>query len=100
MLLSMTLASSRVVALIQARLGSSRLPGKSRLPMPLAAAGPAHTILGHVVSRARRASLISEVLVATTSQPLDNELAVLASQLDVGVFRAMSTTYWAVLQVR
>jgi spore coat polysaccharide biosynthesis protein SpsF len=83
----MNLASSRVVAFIQARLGSSRLPGKSRLPLPLGAAGPAHTILGHVVGRAQRASSISEVLVATTTQPLDDELAALASQLNVGLFR-------------
>jgi spore coat polysaccharide biosynthesis protein SpsF len=83
----MTLATPRVVALIQARLGSSRLPGKSCLPLPLHAVGDEHTILGHVVRRARQASSISEVVVATTSQPLDNALAALATRLNVGVFR-------------
>lgn len=76
-----------VLALIQARLGSSRLPGKSALPLPLSATGPAHTILGHVVRRAQRATSVQEVMVATTTQPLDAPLADLATQLGVGVFR-------------
>jgi spore coat polysaccharide biosynthesis protein SpsF len=80
-------ATLRVVALIQARLGSSRLPGKSRLPLPLDAVGDEHTILGHVVRRAQQASSVDEVMVATTSQPLDDELAALASRLGAGVFR-------------
>jgi len=77
----------RVLALIQARLGSSRLPGKSRLPLPLSAVGDAHTILGHVVSRARRATSISKIIVATTKQPIDDELVTLAGRLGTGVFR-------------
>lgn len=76
------------LALIQARLGSSRLPGKSALPLPLSAAGnDAATILGRVVGRARRAASVGEIVVATTSQPLDDELAALAVRLGVGVFR-------------
>jgi spore coat polysaccharide biosynthesis protein SpsF len=76
-----------VLALIQARLGSSRLPGKSGLPLPLSAVGSEHTILGHVVRRAQRAATVTEVLVATTTAPLDDELAALATRLGVGVFR-------------
>lgn len=76
-----------VLALIQARLGSSRLPGKSRLPLPLGAVGDARTILGHVVGRARRASSIDTLIVATTTHPLDGELVALASRLGAGVFR-------------
>jgi spore coat polysaccharide biosynthesis protein SpsF len=77
----------RVLALIQARLGSSRLPGKSRLALPLAAASDEQSILGHVVTRARRAASVSEIIVATTTQPLDDPLATLADRLGVGVFR-------------
>ncbi len=76
-----------VLVLIQARLGSSRLPGKSALPLPLSATAPERTILGHVVSRARRAACVSKVIVATTNQPLDEPLVALAAQLSVGVFR-------------
>jgi spore coat polysaccharide biosynthesis protein SpsF len=77
----------RVLALIQARLGSSRLPGKSILPLPLSAVGDEQTILGHVVNRARRAASVQHVMVATTTQPLDEPLAALALRLGVGVFR-------------
>jgi spore coat polysaccharide biosynthesis protein SpsF len=83
----MPTAPPRVLALIQARLGSSRLPGKSQLPLPLSATGDEQTILGHVVSRARRAASVSEVVVATTTQPLDDSLAALATRLGVSVFR-------------
>jgi spore coat polysaccharide biosynthesis protein SpsF len=76
-----------VLALIQARLGSSRLPGKSMLPLPLAAVGDEQTILGHVVRRVRRAAAVRQVLVATTTQPLDDPLAALAARLGIGVFR-------------
>ena len=83
----MTTKTPHVLALIQARLGSSRLPGKSALPLPLSAKGAENTILGHVVRRAQQATSVSEVLIATTTQPLDDPLAVLAAQLGVGVFR-------------
>ena len=76
-----------VVALIQARLGSSRLPGKSALPLPLAATSDEHTILGHVVRRAQRAASVADVVVATTTASLDDELAALARRLGVQVFR-------------
>lgn len=76
-----------VLALIQARLGSSRLPGKSALPLPLSATGPTHTILGQVVRRAQRAASVQRVVIATTTQPLDAPLADLATQLGVSVFR-------------
>jgi spore coat polysaccharide biosynthesis protein SpsF len=77
----------RVLALIQARLGSSRLPGKSALALPLSAKGAENTILGHVVSRARRSTSVQQVVMATTIQPLDDPLAALAARLGVGVFR-------------
>jgi spore coat polysaccharide biosynthesis protein SpsF len=85
--LFMNAEQPRAFALIQARLGSSRLPGKSMLPLPLAAVGDEQTILGHVVSRARRATSVQHVMVATTTQPLDDPLAALATRLGVGVFR-------------
>jgi spore coat polysaccharide biosynthesis protein SpsF len=83
----MKIEQPRVLALIQARLGSSRLPGKSILPLPLAAVGDKQTILGHVVGRARRATAVQHIMVATTTQPLDDPLAALAARLGVGVFR-------------
>ncbi|RZK60613.1 MAG: hypothetical protein EOO59_06765 [Hymenobacter sp.] len=83
----MSTQPSHALVLIQARLGSSRLPGKSMLPLPLSAQGVQNTLLGHVVSRARQAASVGEIIVATTTQPLDDPLAALAAQLGVGVFR-------------
>lgn len=83
----MSTATAPVLALIQARLGSSRLPGKSALSLPLGAAGATNTLLGHVVRRARRTTSVSEIILATTTQSLDDELIILANQLEIGVFR-------------
>jgi spore coat polysaccharide biosynthesis protein SpsF len=56
------------VAIIQARLGSSRLPGKVLKPL----AG--RPVLEHVVTRVKAASRIDEVVVATSTEPLDDAI--------------------------
>ncbi len=61
--------SSKVVAIVQARMGSSRLPGKVLLEL----AGDC--MLGRVVARARRAKTVHEVLVATTTEDADDAIA-------------------------
>lgn len=81
------MAHPPAIVLIQARLGSSRLPGKSALPLPLSASGDTASILGHVVGRARRAALVADVIVATTTQPQDDALAALAIRLGERAFR-------------
>jgi len=58
-----------IVAIVQARMGSSRLPGKV---MEEIGGKP---MLFHVVLRARRAQFIGRVIVATTRDPGDNLLA-------------------------
>jgi spore coat polysaccharide biosynthesis protein SpsF len=58
-----------VLALIQARMGSTRLPGKS---MALLSGVP---LIEHVVRRVRAASLVQDVMVCTTTNPADDELA-------------------------
>lgn len=59
----------KTVAVIQARLGSTRLPRKVLLDL----AG--QPMLARVVARARRAKLVDEVVVATTDDPADTPLA-------------------------
>lgn len=80
----MASTSPRVLALVQARLGSTRLPGKALLPLPLAGR---QTVLGHVVARARQAKALTEVVVATTDHPADDPLAAVAEALPAAVFR-------------
>jgi spore coat polysaccharide biosynthesis protein SpsF len=72
--------SRRRVAIVQARLGSSRLPGKV-----LADLG-GHTMLARVVRRVRRATLDS-VVVATTTHPHDDPIDEECRRLGVAVFR-------------
>src|SRR5207302_7996 len=62
-----------VVAVIQARMGSTRLPGKVLADV----AGTA--LLLRVIDRVRDASLVDTVVVATTSEREDDELAVFVS---------------------
>jgi spore coat polysaccharide biosynthesis protein SpsF len=59
----------RVVCIVQARMGSSRLPGKS---LRVLAGRP---LIDHVLERARAIVGVDEVALATTSLPLDDALA-------------------------
>ena len=75
-----------VVAIIQARMGSSRLPGKSLLPL---AGKP---LIQHVIERAQAATMIDSVLVATSTDALDDPLAAfVGEQMGVAVFRGHPT---------
>ena len=58
--------SQKVVAIIQARMGSSRLPGKVLLDI----AGEA--MLARVVKRCQRALSVDQVVVATSDEPADD----------------------------
>ncbi|NIT35811.1 MAG: NTP transferase domain-containing protein [candidate division Zixibacteria bacterium] len=69
------------VALIQARLGSSRLRGKVLLPL---AGRPA---LAHVVERCRAAPGVGGVVVATTEAPEDDAVAACGRASGAEVFR-------------
>lgn len=58
----------KVVAVIQARMGSTRLPGKVLLDL----AG--EPMLARVVNRSRRAEMLDKVVVATTKKSRDNAI--------------------------
>lgn len=69
------------VAIIQARMGSTRLPGKVLMDL----AG--ETVLHRVVSRVRRCALVSDVVVATSTDPGDDQIVQECRRLDTRVFR-------------
>lgn len=71
----------KTVAIIQARLGSTRLPGKVLLPL----AG--RPMLAHVIERTRRAQRVDEVLVATTTNTGDAPLVAFCREVGCAVFR-------------
>ena len=80
----LTPETARVIVLIQARMNSSRLPGKALLPLPLQGGT---SILGHVVARARQFSPGQQIIVATSTQAADDALVAAAEALQVNVFR-------------
>lgn len=70
-----------VVAIIEARMGSTRLSGK----VLLHAAGK--PLLAHLIERLQRAKLVDAVVVATTDSRADDPIADLAAQLGFACFR-------------
>jgi spore coat polysaccharide biosynthesis protein SpsF len=72
---------SRVVAIIQARMGSTRLPGKS---LAVVAGRP---LLATMLARVGTARALDDVWVATTDDPRDDPIAELAAATGAGVFR-------------
>jgi spore coat polysaccharide biosynthesis protein SpsF len=72
----------RTAAFVQARMGSTRLPGKSLMPvwgeMPL---------LELVLRRVSAAQEVDEVVLATSDGPGDDVLAALAARLGIAVHR-------------
>jgi spore coat polysaccharide biosynthesis protein SpsF len=75
----------KVVAVIQARMGSTRLPGKVLLPL---AGKP---LLARMVERVEAARELDGLVIATTTAPEDQPLVALASSLGVPVYRGHPT---------
>jgi len=73
--------NAKVVAIIQARMGSSRLPGKV---LEEIAGKP---MLQWVLERARSARKVDQVVLATTVEPSDDRVAVFAERQGIAVFR-------------
>ncbi len=75
----------KVVVVIQARTGSTRLPGKVLLP---AAGAP---LLTRMIERVSAARTPAQIVVATTALPADDEIAALAARAGVDVVRGHPT---------
>jgi spore coat polysaccharide biosynthesis protein SpsF len=71
----------KITAVIQARMGSTRLPGKVLMDLG------GKTVLARVVDRLRRATLINEILVATTDSIADDAIIQECRRINVASFR-------------
>jgi spore coat polysaccharide biosynthesis protein SpsF len=71
----------RVVAIIQARMGSTRLPGKVLRPV----AG--RPLLWHVIHRLKASHLIQDIAIATTTHPRDEAIVEFGAAHGVTVVR-------------
>jgi len=71
----------KIVAIIQARMGSTRLPGKVLMDLG------GETVLARVLARLRRAIMIDEVVVATTDSVADDTVVRECQRLEVSCIR-------------
>jgi spore coat polysaccharide biosynthesis protein SpsF len=70
-----------VLGIVQARMGSSRLPGKVLMPL-----GDL-PVLGWVVRAARASGVLDEIVVATTVEPVDDRVVAACEELGVEAVR-------------
>lgn len=71
----------KIVLIIQARMGSARLPNKSMMDL---AGVP---LVGRIIERLKYCKLCDQIVLATTHKEEDNVLESLALEYDIGVFR-------------
>jgi len=69
------------VVILQARMSSSRLPGKVMMSLN------GEPMISQQIKRIKSASLVDELIVATSTDPSDNLLAEFIEQIGVRVFR-------------
>lgn len=89
----------RIVAIVQARMGSTRLPGKVLMDLV------GEPMLVRVVRRLRRAHTLNEIVVAATVEPADQVIADLCTEQGWPCYRGsqddvLDRYYQAALQYR
>ena len=77
---------SSITAIIQARTGSTRLPGKVMYPLD---GKPA---LEHVVTQTAHAERVTDVVVATSTKPSDDVIEQYAPTFGADVIRGSEST--------
>ncbi len=77
--------ASRIVLIIQARMGSTRLPGKSLMDL---AGAP---LVGRILERVKRCRLVDEIVLAIPDTPNDRVLGRLGDSYGVTVFAGSET---------
>ena len=73
--------NNKIVAIIQARMTSSRMPGKvlkeiAGIPM-----------IAHVINRVTKAKLVDQTIIATTDDPADNLIEEFCNERRIACFR-------------
>jgi spore coat polysaccharide biosynthesis protein SpsF len=71
----------KIVGIIEARMSSSRLPGKVLMPIL------GKPMIEHMVERLGRARTLDGIVIATTDRPADDPIAELAGRVGIGLFR-------------
>ena len=74
----------KATAIIQARMGSTRLPGKVLSDIC------GHPMLWHIINRVKYANLIDKIIIATTKETIDDDIVKFAKYHKISVFRGSS----------
>ena len=74
----------KIVAIIQARTASTRLPNKVLKNLPC---DSPLTVLEQVIRRVRKAKLLDDIVIATTTDPKDEQIVKIAKKNRVSFFR-------------
>jgi len=78
------MVNPKIGILIQARINSNRLPGKVLLPLPEISG---KTLLDQIIRRALAVKPLNTVIIATSTNPENDQLAAIAQQNQVALFR-------------
>jgi spore coat polysaccharide biosynthesis protein SpsF (cytidylyltransferase family) len=70
-----------IIGIVQARMGSTRLPGKVLAPIL------GKPMIWRILERVMRARCLDRTVIATTTEPSDDELATFAEENDIGCYR-------------
>lgn len=70
-----------ILLVVQARMASTRLPGKSMAEVL------GRPLLGYLLERLKRCSLVDQLVVATTNNPLDDVIVDYCTHVKIAVFR-------------
>jgi len=74
----------KIGAIIQARMGSSRLPGKVMINIK------GKSVLAHVIERVQQCKRLDQIIIATTTEPEDDVVVKEAKDCGVSVYRGSS----------
>lgn len=71
----------KITTIIQARLGSSRFPGKTLMTIK------GETLLGHLIRRVKVSGCVTDIIIATTNNNKDDALVSFAKEKGLRVYR-------------
>lgn len=70
-----------IIVIIQARMGSSRLPGKVLMDLE------GKSVLEHVIQRLKNSKMINDIIIATSNKEIDNRIVELCNLINIKCFR-------------
>lgn len=76
---------AKIAAVVQARIGSKRLPNKVAMKIRN------KSLLEHLITRLKRSKLIDDIIIATSTKKRDNKVVQIAKKTGVKFFRGSET---------